>query len=218
MARGVSSVGAIGALGVAVLVGGMGASRAEAALVSYEFEANVSFLIAGGLPPAYAGVQNGDRFTMSFSVDTSVADSEWRNWWGVYPGAIKDVTLAVPRLGVVQNYGDTALQTYDGRTQYQQDEFRFDLGIGEGATVIFWLRSGSPDGVSGPSVRTNDAIPSDLDVTEWNYTRTMGLYHNAGGPGNYTIFSGSPTPTPEPASLALLGLGVVTMAARRRLA
>lgn len=195
------------------------ATPSRAAIVDHAFEADVSFLIASGLPPAYQGVSNGDRFRVTFSLDTAAPDIEWRTFWGVYPDAIQDVTISVPSRGIFQSLGDAKLEVSNGTTQFQQDGFRIDLPLGGGPTFIFWLRAGGVDG-NGPSVLTDDRIPASLDLADWNYTRTMGLYHDAGqgGPGNYTIFTGTPVAAavPEPASLGVAAVVGGLLAMRRR--
>lgn len=193
---------------------------ASAAIVNYQFEASVSFIIPSALPASYAAVQSGDKFNVSFAIDTAVPDSEWRTFWGVYPNAVKDVKLSVPSRNISASYGNGTLDVSNGTTTSQFDAVRVDIPIDNaGSTFIFWLRANSPDGINAPSLLTNDAMPATLEPSQWNFTRTVGLYHNAGqgGPGNYTIFTGEPvTVVPEPAALSLAALAVPLLARRRR--
>jgi hypothetical protein len=203
-----------GAAGAAVVFGAIEA--AQAAIVQYEFEATATVFVPNGRPAGYETVQTGDKFNVSFGIDTSVPDSEGRYWWGVYQNAVKNVKLSVPSRGIDAAYGNGTLQISDGETRFQNDEVRVDIPIDNiGSTFIFWLRANSLDGVNAPSVLTSDAMPALIDVSQYNFTRSTGLYHNAGGAGNYSIFTGAPVAIPEPA-LCGLALVALPLLARRR--
>ena len=204
-----------GVTGAAAILGLIG--TAPAAIVNYEFEATATVFVPNGRPAGYQTVETGDKFNVSFSIDTSVPDSEWRNWRGDYQNAVKDVKLTVPTRGVNASYGNGNLITSNGTTHFQHDEIRVDIPIDDdGSTFIFWLRASSPDGVSAPSVLTDDAMPVVIDVNQFNYTRSIGLYHNGGGSGNYSIFTGTPVAVPEPSILGLAALALPLLGRRRR--
>lgn len=172
------------------------AGSANAAIVPYSWSVIISDIGPFKAPlPGMEHARVGDKALITFSLNTSIADTCQSPNIGCYSGGVINITYRIPRIGYTYQGASADLSVINRTTAGSLEEIRMEAVLpGLNANFLIWLRTYNINAI------TSQAVPTTINVGAFDYTYSAGFYGTSAPASN--ILSGRPFATPTcPADL-----------------